>query len=567
LPVQQNEKSLQAIKSITALFIVIFSVCYALRSQGIENRITVDSKNIIGTIEPIWNGIGGSTGIALTPQGQRLLRRIRSSSPYPFYKRIWGITSTGTAVPFTAEADWGSTNVYQVDKQGNSFYDFTLFDHILDVILKEDFIPIMHLGLMPDSLSSAPDSIPHTKGNLEKYPPKDYNKWHDLIYHIVKHCVDRYGKDNVVKWKWEVWNEPDITNYWMGSEEDFHRMYDYTAAAVKSALPDAKIGGNSVTQSIERGSPKLIRFIEHCMNGKNYKDGSVGAPLDFISFHLKGTNFAIQKLGNFTSKKLAVEFPKFSPAVSFINQCAETNLSKIAAIKGTAGIPVYITEGDIDIGLNITTTENPAVEYRNTAYHAVFQCAFAKRMLDLAVKYPGNPIKCLVFDGLFNPGYRIFEGQRTLFTAEEIEKPVFNAFTLMGKLGNDRVQLKLTDSNNIDGVATRSGNHVQVTLYNFNENVEDKKSVKVQLSVTLPSSGSYKLKHYRIDENHSNAYTVWKSIGSPFNPDSLQLKKIKDRQALELYEPQKIIKSDKGNVITTVEMPHHSVSLFLFEKL
>jgi xylan 1,4-beta-xylosidase len=547
-------------KTITT-FIILF-VWLIANSQHVENRIAVNSRVITGTIEPIWNGVGGSTGLALTPQGERLLHRIRKTSDYPFYKRIWGITSTGTAVPFTAEADWGSTNVYQVDKNGNPFYDFTLFDQILDVIIKQRFIPIMHLGLMPDSLSSAPDSIAHTKDNLIKYPPKDYNKWYDLIYQIVKHCNERYGKKKVEKWKWEMWNEPDIINYWMGTEEEFHKMYDYTAAAVKAALPEAQVGGNSITQSINRGTPKLIRFIEHCMNGKNYKDGSTGAPLDFITFHLKGTNFAIGKLGNFTSGKLAHDVPKFSPRVAFIKECAETNLSRIAAIKGTAGIPVYITEGDIDIGLNVTLAENPAVEYRNTEYHAVFQCAFVKQMLDLSAKYSLNPIKNIVFDGTFNPGYRIFEGQRTLFTAEEIAKPVFNSFEMLGRLGTQRVSLERSGSTSIDGIATRRGNNTQVMIYNFNENVDDKRSEKVQLAVVLPSSGSYKMKHYRIDENHSNAYTIWKSMGSPFNPDEAQLKKIKDRQGLELYEPEKVI---NGKFNFVVDMPHHSVSLFVFE--
>jgi len=556
---------MKTLKNAIALIIVIFSVHQLSRSQPSEILVTVNSANVIDTIGPIWNGIGGSSGLALTPQGERLLQRIVHSSPYPFYKRIWGVTSTGTAVPFTAEADWGSTNVYQVDKKGNSFYDFTLFDQILDVALKGHFIPIMHLGSMPDSLSSAPDSTPHTRENLIRYPPKDYNKWYDLIYNIVKHCIERYGKDKVGKWKWEVWNEPDITNFWMGTEEDFLKMYDYTAAAVKAALPDGQLGGNSVTQSIERGTPRLIRFVEHCMKGKNYKDGSVGAPLDFITFHLKGTNFAINKLGNFTSEKLASVVRKFSPSLAFIKETAATNLSKIAAIPGTAGIPVYVTEGDIDIGLNVTTTENPGVEYRNTEYHPVFECAFAKEMLDLAIKYPANPIKCLVFDGLFNPGFRIFEGQRTLFTAEEIEKPIFNAYRLLGKLGTQRLQLERSENNSIDGMATRSGNKIQVMIYNYDENVADKELKKVQLLVMLPSSGSYKLTHYRIDENHSNAYTVWKSMGKPFNPNEAQIKQIKDRQGLELFEPERLIKVKNSTATFYAEMPHHSVSLIVFE--
>ncbi|MBL7697869.1 MAG: hypothetical protein JNK79_06910 [Chitinophagaceae bacterium] len=493
------------------------------------------------------------------------MRRIADSSPYPFYKRIWGITSTGTAVPFTAEADWGSTNVYQVDKNGNPFYDFTLFDQILDVVLKQKFIPIMHLGLMPDSLSSAPDSVPRINDNLVKYPPKDYDKWHDLIYHIVKHCVERYGVDEVRKWKWEMWNEPDIGNYWMGTEEEFHKMYDYTAAAVKAALPQAQVGGNSVTQSIERGTPKLMRFIEHCLSGKNYKTDSIGTPLDFITFHLKGTNFAISKLGNFTSKKLALDFPKFSPSVAFIKETATTNLSKIAAIAGTKGIPIYVTEGDIDIGLNVTTTENPAVGYRNTEYHAVFQCAFAKAMIDLAAQFPFNPVRCIVFDGSFNPGYRIFEGQRTLFTAEEIEKPVFNSFRLLGKLGPQRIQMMHPAGGTVEGLATRNGKNVQVMIYNYDENVEDKKLKKIKLSLTLPARGSYRIRHYRIDEHHSNAHTIWKAMGSPYNPTVEQVKKIKSRQALELLEPQKVINVGNGILTLPLEMPHHSVSLLEFE--
>ncbi len=564
-----KEDYIQIMKFFRNAFLLMLFLTFSSlisNSQSTSSiSINVDYANVIDTIGPIWNGIGGSTGLAMTPQGERLFQRIVDSSPYPYYKRIWGVTETGTAVPFSAEADWGSTNVYQVDKNGNPFYDFTLFDQIFDVVLAKHFIPIMHLGNMPDSLSSAPKTVRQVKENLIKYPPKDYNHWYDLVYNIVKHCVERYGQGSVVQWRWEVWSEPDITNYWMGTEEDFYKMYDYAAAAVKSALPEAQVGGNSVTQSIKRGTPVLVRFIEHCMRGKNYKDGSAGASLDFITFHLKGTNFAIGKLGNFTSEKLAAGTPHFSPSLDFIKESASTNLAKIAAIPGTAGIAVFVTEGDIDIGLNVTTTENPGVQYRNTAYHPVFQCAFAKEMLDLAIPYPANPIRCLVFDGLFNPGFRLFEGQRTLFTTEEIAKPVFNFFSLMGKLGTERLKLERIGDKSIDGLATRHGKSIQIMVYNFNQDVNDREAKKADLVVTLPSVGKYKLTHYRIDENHSNAYTIWKSMGKPYNPTEAQLSQIKSRQGLELYEPEKVINAKENKIPLPLQFPHHSVSLLVFE--
>ncbi len=529
--------------------------------------IMVNTTVTTGTVEPIWNGIGGALGLALTPQGDRLLKRIAEASPYTFYRRCWGITESGIAVPFAAEADYGSTNVYQVDKNGKPFYDFTLFDQIFDIILTEDFIPLMHLGSMPDSLSSSPLSNAKEIEDIDKYPPKDYNNWYSLVYNIVKHCSERYGKEKVARWKWELWNEPDIKGYWLGTEEEYFKLYDYTAAAVKDAFPEAQIGGNAVTQSMTRGTPFLLRFIEHCLRGTNSRNGSIGAPLDFITFHLKGTDFAIYKTGNFTNAQQSANTPAFSPSLDFIMECARNNLAKIAAIPGTAGIPVYVTECDIDIGLTISVYENPNVGYRNTEYYPAFQCALAKELLDISDSFPANPLKCFVTDALFYPGYRIFEGQRALFTAEEIDKPIFNAFRLLGKLGNERLQFKTSGNNNINGLATRHGDTIQIMVYNYNQDVKDSGSENAELSVIMPSSESYRLSHYRIDENHSNAYSVWKSMGKPLIPNHDQMDRIVSKQGLELLGPVITVRPEKNRLMIPLVLPHHSVSLLVFEPL
>ena len=530
--------------------------------------VVVDAGQVTGTIRPVWNGIGGPLGLSLTPEGDRLLKRISEASPYPFYKRCWGITESGMSVPYSAEEDYGATDIYRVDKTGKTYYDFTVFDQIMDNVLSsKKFIPIMLLGSMPDSLSSAPLDTEDGRENIEKYPPKDYNKWYNLVYYIVNHSVRRYGKAEVARWKWEVWNEPDITEYWRGTEAEYFKLYDYAASAVKDALPEAQVGGNSVTQSQTRGTPFLDRFVRHCMNGTNFRTGRTGSALDFITFHLKGTNFAIGKIGSFDFGERPPADQRFSPSLKFVMQCTGNNLKSIAGIPGTSGIPVYVTECDIDIGLVTSMYENPNVEYRNTAYFPAFQCAMTKELLDISDRYPSNPVENVASDAFYFPGFRIFEGQRTLFTAGEIEKPILNAYRLLGKLGLQRLQFDTRNDRYIDGLATLKGDSIQVMIYNFNEEVDDRESADIRLTITLPDSQPYRVTHYRIDEHHSNAYTAWQESGRPLTPDEDQMKKIKSRQGLELFGPAETVKPVNHTIELSFVMPHHSVSLITFEPL
>src|ERR1035437_7126393 len=142
---------------------------------------------------------------------------------------------------------------------------------------------------MPQALSSHPDPYkPVWKpgANFSQYylgwayPPKDYAKWAELANQWVKHAVAKYGRAEVESWYWEVWNEPDIA-YWHGTPEEYDQLYDFTADAVKRALPTAKIGGPATTgPNTPRAAIFLRQFLEHCSTGKNAATGAVGAPLD-----------------------------------------------------------------------------------------------------------------------------------------------------------------------------------------------------------------------------------------------------------------------------------------------
>jgi xylan 1,4-beta-xylosidase len=97
----------------------------------------------------------------------------------------------------------------------------------------------------------------------------------------------RYGKQ-VDFWLWEVWNEPDI-GYWHGTPEEFDRLYDLSAAAIRSVLPHGAHRRPGSTGVSDKSEVFLRQFLEHCAHGVNAATGGVGAPLDFISYHPKGS--------------------------------------------------------------------------------------------------------------------------------------------------------------------------------------------------------------------------------------------------------------------------------------
>ncbi len=146
---------------------------------------------------------------------------------------------------------------------------------------------------MPEALSTHPQNYPHhppvnKKADVaggQSYPPKDYAKWGELVYQWTKHCVEKYGADEVNQWYWEVWNEANIS-YWHGTTQDYCKLYDYAVDGVRRALPTARVGGPETAGDAGQWTRE---FLEHCLRGTNYVTGKIGSPLDFFSFHAKGS--------------------------------------------------------------------------------------------------------------------------------------------------------------------------------------------------------------------------------------------------------------------------------------
>jgi xylan 1,4-beta-xylosidase len=157
---------------------------------------------------------------------------------------------------------------------GQPVHDFTTVDRVYDTLLEIGLRPCVELGFMPRDLASDPDKKVFEYGGIIS-PPKDYDRWADLISDLVRHLIDRYGEDEVLTWDFEVWNEANLSVFWSASRAEWMKLYDVTAAAVKGVDPRLAVGGPS-----SAAAGWVDELLEHT--------AASGAPVDFVTTHTYG---------------------------------------------------------------------------------------------------------------------------------------------------------------------------------------------------------------------------------------------------------------------------------------
>lgn len=213
---------------------LILVACGVAFAQPVSIR--VEAGKSMGPLRAVWSFFGhDEPNYTYMKNGKKLLGELAGASSVPVYVRVHSLLVTGDGEP---ALKWGSTNAYTEDTAGKPVYDWTLTDRIFDTYVERGMKPLVQIGFMPQALSSHPEPYKHHWKPGDNYndiytgwayPPKDYGKWAELVYQWVRHCVAKYGRAEVDTWLWEVWNEPNI-GYWKGTPEEFHKLYDYSAA-------------------------------------------------------------------------------------------------------------------------------------------------------------------------------------------------------------------------------------------------------------------------------------------------------------------------------------------------
>ena len=528
--------------------------------------IKVDLAKPQGAYTPIYRWFGyDESNFTTMKYGMQLLPELHDLSPEPVYIRAHHLLTSGNGV---AELKWSSSNVFTLDANGKPVYDFTITDQTFDEYKKAGVRPFVELGFMPKDLASTVPGVTEyqlhypkpTMGGASNNPPKDFAMWGELVRKFTEHLVQRYGKDEVNKWYFEVWNEPDIT-YWHGTPAEYFKLYDYAVAGVRTALPTAMVGGPASTGPLgEKATAFLDNFLKHCLNDKSAANGR-SIPLDFISFHPKG-------------RPSFVDGHVRMGITSELN-AANTGFNIVAKYPKYIHLPIVLSEADPEGCAACSMKTNPANSYRNSPLYGTYTAVAIKALFDLQDRSKVNLAAMLSWSFEFeNKDY--FEGFRTLAT-NGIDKPVLNVFRMAGLMSGDRVmtsstgQIPLDDlmkngarqAPDIDAMATKAAREAAVMLWNYHDDDLPAENADVQVAIAGIPAGVKKvlLEHYRIDETHSNSYTVWKGMGSPQSPTPEQYAQLKAAGQLELLTSPEWLDVIDGKVTIVTSLPRQAISL------
>ena len=392
--------------------------------------------------------------------------------------------------------------VYKEDAHGNPTYNWQYIDRLYDFLLSINIKPFVELSFMPKDLASGSKTIFWWKGNVT--PPKSYDKWADLIRHLVAHFQERYGHDEVKSWYFEVWNEPDLHNgFWTGTKADYFKLYEVTAKAVKSVSADYRVGGPATAMGQWDES-----FLGFCYSNN--------VPIDFVSSHNYGVKSGY--LDETGQRGTVIDPSPDSVVGRMINERKMIDHSPLP------NLPLHFTEWSSAY----TPTDFMHDTYQQSAF-ILSKVKAAYRSLD-SMSY-------WVFSDIFEengPRMTPFHGGFGLINYQDLKKPAFYAFKFLNELGPS----ELTEADTASWVCKSPDNSVQALFWDYTpivppSGLNDQQFYKNQiptkpigravLTIANLPAGSYTLEIYQTGYQVNDVYTRYLEMGAPSQLTPIQV--------------------------------------------
>jgi xylan 1,4-beta-xylosidase len=401
---------------------------------------------------------------------------------------------------------------------GRTLDSFFNADRIVDFLLSIGMQPFVELSFMPAALASGTATVFSYRANVT--PPTDYGQWAALVGRLAAHWVRRYGADEVRRWYFEVWNEPNLPAFWAGTQAEYFELYRVTAEALKSVDAGLKVGGPATA-----ANAWLEAFLAFCDQN--------GLPADFVSTH-HYPNDPLWSMTQDTESELAG---------AHRNALRE---AIVAACRQTVGRPLLYTEWN--------ASSNPRYPRQDEPYAAAFAVRSALGASDLTEAYA-----FWTFTDLFEENYFPsvpFHGGFGLLTLHGIPKPTYRAFELLHRLADERLPVE-GDHETVDVWVARRNASVTVLLTNHALPRQPIRAERVRVELAdAPPVRTVMLE--RIDDEHANAKAAWRALGAPEYPTAAQIERLEEASRLR-DEPQSWA-YEGGTLRLDLDLPPHAVA-------
>lgn len=399
---------------------------------------------------------------------------------------------------------------------GRPRYDFSGVDRVYDLLLDIGLRPVVELSFMPRDLAADPTATVFSYRAIVS-PPKDWDRWADLVREFAAHLVDRYGAAEVRdRWSFEVWNEANLDVFWTGGRAGYLRLYDVSARAVKDVDAGLAVGGPA-----SAAAGWVDELLGHA--------DRFGAPVDFVSTHTYG-----------------------SPPL---------DLRPILAAHGRPGTAIRWTEWGV------------TAQHFGTVNDSVFAAAFLARGMRSAAGRLDALAPWVVSDHFEELGRpeALLHGGFGLLTVGNLRKPKFWALAMLDRLGDDELSVELAGDGAgslVEAWAARdTTGRVAVAAWNgtLDHSRADGDPLldrSVAVRVDGLTADRYRLRHFRVDAGHSNAPARWRAAAAGRAwPDDEGWQALRDADRLDELEPPRLVTPRAGTVDVDVDLPMPALSL------
>jgi xylan 1,4-beta-xylosidase len=497
----------------TVLRLALFTLLAFSNSRELVAQATAPSQTIeIDSAAPshffphFWEQIFGS-GRAILSLRESYRRDLRET------KRITDFAYVRFHAIFHDEV-----GVYDEDKDGKPAYNFSYVDQIYDGLLENHVRPFIELSFMPKKLTSDPNALHAFWYKQNVAPPKDWDKWQQLVENFTRHLVERYGENEVSQWYFEVWNEPNL-DFWVGDpkESTYYELYDRAALAVKRISPRLRIGGPATAQAAWAD-----RFLAHC-KAKNI-------PVDFVSTHVYGNDKAQDVFGTHEDV----------PRTQMVCRAVKKVHDQIAA-SPYPKLPLIWSEFNADYSNQPQVTDS----------------AFIGPWLADTIRQCDGLVDSMsywTFSDVFEEQGVVktpFYGGFGLLAEDSIPKASFNDFAMLHQLGDTRLDVKSDSAL----VTRRKDGSLAIAVWNLflPEELGSPKTVTLNFKGL---SAARTAQVTIVDKDHGSPLPAWEKMGRPQNPTPAQVESLRKAAALPPAQSEKLT-----NGSLTLTLPPHALAL------